>query len=113
MPSGPPLTYELMRRFIAMRKSGASPEDIEAALGRRYRSMANKARYLGEDFGARPRMVTPKHMGPREPKETAKVRAPVAKEAAVPHPHVIQSDFIRPPTKAQLMGRRAFPPVDD
>lgn len=24
----------------------------------------------------------------------------------MPHPHVIESDFIRPPTKAQLMGRK-------
>lgn len=102
-----------MRRFIAMRKSGASPEDIEAALGRRYRSMANKARYLGEDFGARPRMVTPKHMGPREPKEPVELRMATVKKTPMAHPHVIQSDFIRPPTKAQLMGRRAFPLADD
>lgn len=27
-------------------------------------------------------------------------------KAAMPEPHVIQSDFIKPPTKAQLMSRR-------
>lgn len=36
----------------------------------------------------------------------AKPKAPPVRFASIPQPSVIVSDFIRPPTKAQLMGGR-------